>query len=572
MNARLDDAHAASARTHEVFNQTPPLADYNLYASNLALREAVTREGAEWADTELLKRGSELGSAEMFERGIIANKNPPELKLFDATGNRRDAVEFHPSYHELMRYIKRHGASGGPWVEPRAGAHVARAAFFMMMGEIDNGTLCPTTMTYAVVPALQNEPKLAEWVSKAVSPDYDHRFIPGLEKRGVTFGMGMTEKQGGSDVRANTTAAAYVGESEWGSEYRITGHKWFFSAPMCDGFLILAQTGSGGNHTPTCFFLPRFGPDGKQNDIRLQRLKDKVGDRSNAGSEVEFCDARAWRVGEESRGIQTILEMGTYTRLDCVLGTSSQMRAALSQAMHHASHRQVFGRRLIEQPMMQNVLADLALESEAATVLGMRLARAFDRKTDEQEALLARVLTPVAKYWVCKRGPIFGGEAMEVWGGNGYVEDGPLARIFRQMPLNSIWEGSGNVMGLDTLRALSKNPRVAEALEAELAPARGLDKHFDTHVSELKQMLKLLATQPAELEFRARELMQRIALAVQGSLLLQNSPDAVAETFCASRFAADGKWGAAYGVLPAPTDWHITKILARSWPACGLNA
>ncbi len=567
---------ALAHTTHEVFNQTPPLADYNLYTANLALREAVTREGAKWADAELLERGSELGRAEMFERGIIANKNPPTLKLFDATGNRRDEVEFHPSYHELMGYIKRHGASGRPWAEPRTGAHVARAAFFMMMGEIDNGTLCPTTMTYAVVPAIQHEPKLADWVSKAISADYDKRFIPGLQKGGVTFGMGMTEKQGGSDVRANTTMATYAGESEWGSEYRITGHKWFFSAPMCDAFLILAQTGSGGNHAPTCFFLPRFGPDGKQNEIRLQRLKDKVGDRSNAGSEVEFCGARAWRVGEESRGIQTILEMGTYTRLDCVLGTSSQMRAALSQAIHHASHRQVFGRRLIEQPMMQNVLADLALESEASTVLGMRLARAFDRKSDEQEALLARVLTPVAKYWVCKRGSIFGAEAMEVWGGNGYVEDGPLGRIFRQMPLNSIWEGSGNVMGLDTLRALSKNPRVVEALEAELAPARGMDKQFDAHVSGLKDLLGKLTSSPAELEFRARELMQKIALAVQGSLLLQHAPAAVAETFCASRFAVDGKWGAAYGVLPAPSDGHIDgnigKILARAWPASGLNA
>ncbi len=562
--------------THEVFNQTPPLANYNLYSANPALREAVAREGALWANAWLADRGAELGSAEMFERGVIANKNPPSLKSFDATGNRADQVDFHPSYHELMQYIKRHGGSGGPWAQPRAGAHVARAAFFMMAGEIDNGTLCPTTMTYAVVPALQHEPKLAAWVAKAIAPEYDKRFIPGLQKTGVTFGMGMTEKQGGSDVRANTTTAAYVGESEWGSEYHITGHKWFFSAPMSDAFLILAQTGSGDKekkaHTPTCFFLPRFGPDGKQNDIRIQRLKDKVGDRSNAGSEVEFCGARAWRVGEESRGIQTILEMGTYTRLDCVLGTSSQMRAALSQAMHHASHRQVFGRRLIEQPMMQSVLADLALESEAATVLGMRLARAFDRRDDEQESLLMRVLTPVSKYWVCKRGPIFGGEAMEVWGGNGFVEDGPLARIFRQMPLNSIWEGSGNVMGLDTLRALSKSPRVADALIAELAPAKGMEANFDAHVLTLKNLLGALTTKPAASEFRARELMQKIALAMQGSLLLQHAPSAVAETFCASRFGNDEKWGAAYGVLPASTDAHVQKILSRAWPACGLTS
>ena len=546
--------------THEVFNQVPPLENINLYANNPALKEAVVREGAGWADDWLRARGAELGGAEMLGQGAIANKYPPTLKLFDATGQRRDEVEFHPAYHQLMAYLKRHGASGGPWADTKPGAHVARAAFYMLFAEIEDGTLCPTTMTYAVVPALRREPKLAAWVEKTLSPEYDARFIPGLTKNGVTLGMGMTEKQGGSDVRANSTRAEYVGESEWGSEYSITGHKWFFSAPMCDAFLILAQTKADTADGLSCFFLPRFTPDGKPNEIRIQRLKDKMGDKSNAGTEVEFWGARAWRVGAEGRGVPTILEMGTYTRLDCAIGSAGLMRAAVSHAIHHACHRSAFGKRLIDQPLMQNVLADLALESEAATTLALRLARAFDQSNNEQQALLARVLTPAAKYWICKRGPIVGGEAMEVWGGNGYVEDGPMARIYRQMPLNSIWEGSGNVMGLDVLRALTKNPRVVESLEAELAPALGRNKHFDVHVVQLKALLG----EKHGLEIRARELTQSIALAVQAGLLLQHAPDVVADAFCASRLAQRG-WGAAFGVLPASTSFR--GILNRAWPA-----
>ena len=549
--------HPPLLATHDVFNQAPPRENVNLYAANPALQEAVAREGAGWADAWLRERGAELGSAEMIALGAAANRHPPALQLFDATGHRRDAVEFHPSYHALMGYLKHHGASGRPWGEARPGAHVARAAFYLLFAEIEDGTLCPTTMTYAVVPALRREPALATWVAKALSPDYDERFIPGLQKRGVTMGMGMTEKQGGSDVRANTTRAEPVGASAWGDEYRITGHKWFFSAPMCDAFLILAQAPGG----LTCFFLPRFTPEGRPNEIRIQRLKDKLGDRSNAGSEVEFWGARAWRVGAEGRGVPTILEMGTYTRLDCALGTAGLMRAAVSHAIHHARHRSAFGKPLADQPLMQNVLADMALESEAATALALRLARAFDRSLagDEQESLLARVLTPAAKYWICKRGPVLGGEAMEVWGGNGYVEDGPLARIYRQMPLNSIWEGSGNIMGLDVLRELSREPRCAEALAAELAPALGRHAAFDAFVGRLREQLAA----PHAVEMQARTLTQGIALAVQAALLLRHAPPAVAEAFCRSRLEPN-HWGAAFGTLAPDTDF--AAILARALP------
>lgn len=568
MTAPKNSVLPSSNITHEVVNQAPPLQDTNVYLANAALREAAQREGADWADAWLSERGIELGSAEMIELGRVANKFPPTLKLFDAAGHRTDQAEFHPAYHQLMSYIKQHGGSGKPWAEPKPGAHVARAAYYLMQGAIDGGTLCPTTMTYAVIPAIAGQAQLKSWMDKALSCEYDPRFIPGLQKKGVTLGMGMTEKQGGSDVRTNSTRAVYVGDSEWGREYCITGHKWFLSAVMCDAFLILAQTGSidkHGNPTPTCFFLPRFGPDGQPNELRIQRLKDKMGDKSNVGTEVEFWGARAWLVGEEGRGVPQIIEMATYTRLDCALGSASLMRAAFAQAAHHASHRAAFGKRLVEQPMMQGVLADLALECEAATALSLRLAAAFDRQDSESETLLRRLLTPVAKYWICKRGPALTAEAMEVWGGNGYVEDGPMAMYYRQAPLNSIWEGSGNVMGLDTLRAVVKSPATVAALEAELEPALGKDKAFDAHVAGVKNLF----ARPAELEANGRLLMQGIALAMQGSLLLQHAPNYVAESFVASRLASRD-WGAAFGVLPAPTLPHVPKIIARAWPASEL--
>jgi putative acyl-CoA dehydrogenase len=539
--------------THEVTNQAPPLEDYNLFHSNRPLQEAVAREGAGAATPWLAERGGELGSAEMIALGAAANRNPPTLRLFDNAGRRRDEVDFHPAYHELMAYLKRHGAAAGPWAQPGPGAHVKRAALYLMYAEIEDGTLCPTTMTYAVVPAIARDPAIAaEWLPRIYAPEYDPRFVPAARKRGVTLGMGMTEKQGGSDLRANTTTAQPLG----GREYRIVGHKWFFSAPMSDAFLILAQAPGG----LSCFLLPRFAPDGTVNELRLQRLKDKLGDRSNAGSEVEFWGARATLVGDEGRGVPIILEMGTYCRLDCALGSAGLIRQAVVQALHHTAHRAAFGRLLADQPLMRNVLADLAVESEAATALAMRLAGAFDAQADEGQTLLRRILTPAAKYWICKRGPAVAAEAMEVLGGNGYVEDGPMARIYRQMPLNSIWEGSGNVMCLDVLRAVAKQPQCLDSLVAEVAPAEGRDRRFDAFAGALKDALR----NPRDAESRARALAQDIALLVQGALLLQFAPDYVADAFCASRLVASRFGGGAFGTLPAGS--ALRPIIDRAWP------
>ncbi len=538
--------------THEVVNQVPPLVGHNLYACDLALREAAAREGAAEAEGWLTARGAELGSAQMQALAGEANRCAPVLERFDAVGHRRDTVEFHPAYHELMAYLKRHGMAAGPWAAPGPGAHVRRAAHFVMFAQVEDGTLCPTTMTYASVPALARDEALAAlWLPRILAPEYDPRFLPAGDKRGVTLGMGMTEKQGGSDVRANTTRAEPVGQRD----YRVVGHKWFFSAPMCDAFLILAQAPGG----LSCFLLPRFTPDGHVNDIRIERLKDKLGDRSNASSEVEFRGAYATIVGEEGRGVPTILEMGTYCRLDCALGTAGLIRGAVAQALHHARHRRAFGRSLAEQPLMRNVLADLALESEAATALALRLARAFDAQ-DESAALLRRVLTPAAKYWICKRGPATGAEAMEVLGGNGYVETGPLARVYRQLPLNSIWEGAGNVMCLDVLRALARHPRCLEALDAELAPALARNIQLAALREELLRELRAGPMGEAD----ARVVTQRIALAVQGALLVQHAPDYVADAFCASRLAAGRFGGGAFGALDGRTDF--LAIMRRAWP------
>lgn len=540
--------------THEVFNQPPPLEGANLFASNVPLQEALAREGAGWARDWLAERGAELGGAEMREWAEQANRNPPVLRAFDARGNRRDEVEFHPAYHALMAYLKRHGASGEPWANRVPGAHVKRAAFYMLYAEVEDGTLCPTTMTYAAAPALARDPELsAEWLPRIYSPEYDPRPLPAALKKGVTLGMGMTEKQGGSDVRSNTTRAEPLG----GREYRLVGHKWFFSAPMCDAFLVLAQAPGG----LSCFLLPRFTPEGRPNEIRIQRLKDKLGDRSNASSEVEFWGSRALLVGEEGRGVPIILEMGTYCRLDCALGTAGLMRAALTQALHHCSHRIAFGRRLVEQPLMRNVLADLALESEAATALAMRLARAFDAQKDEAEALLRRVLTPAAKYWICKRGPAFAAEAMEAIGGVAYVEESVLPRLYRQMPLNSIWEGSGNIMCLDILRAFRKHPKTLDALAAAIERGAAREPRLSRFAGRLKDELR----RPEELEVRARAIAQAIALAVQAAILVEHAPGFVAEAFCASRLSERAFAGGAFGELSAATDFGA--ILARAWPA-----
>lgn len=550
--------------THEVFNQAPPFGDVNLLRCDPALREAVAREGAGWAADELDALGARLGRAEVLDLARVANANGPRLVNFDRSGRRIDEVEFHPAWHELMALLIGAGAHSAPWADPRPGAQVARAAAYLLFGQVENGAQCPVTMTYASVPALRRAPRIAaKWLPKILSRDYDPRSLPVEQKRGALVGMGMTEKQGGTDVRANTTRAAEMAPLEararFGDEgegaWRIVGHKWFFSAPQCDAHLVLAQTDEAGSAGLSCFFVPRWLPDGSRNAIRVQRLKDKLGNRSNASSEVEFCDAVGWLVGAIGRGIPTILEMGSHTRLDCVVGTAGIMRAALCHALHHARGRAAFGKPLASQPLMQNVLADLAIESEAATAFALRLARCFDHPDDPLESALGRLLTPAGKYWICKRGPMLGAEAMEVMGGNGYVEDGPLARLYREFPVNSIWEGSGNVMCLDVLRALGKNPQESRAaLEAELAPAAALDARFAAYVARLGEDLGRAG------EAGARRIAERLVIAVQGALLLRHAPPFVAEAFLASRIAQDA--GGAFGRLPEGLD--VEAILARA--------
>lgn len=533
------------APTHEVFNQSPPLANVNLFACDPALMEATAREGAGAYRDDLLTFGAKLGSAEVIELGNLAHRYPPTLRSFDRFGNRRDEIDFHHAWHDLMTLAIGAGLHSHPWANPEPGAHVARAAAYIMQAQIESGVQCPITMTYGVVPALKKQPDLAQhWLPKIYDRRYDPGFKPATEKTSVLFGMGMTEKQGGSDVRANTTQATPMGPGGPASPYRIVGHKWFFSAPMCDAFLILAQAPSG----LSCFLLPRWLPDGTLNAIRIQRLKEKLGNKSNASSEVEFQGATAWMVGEEGRGVPTIIEMGNYTRLDCATGTTGLMRGALAQAVNHARYRSAFQKRLIDQPLMTNVLADLAVEVEAATALAMRVARAFDRQDDPAEGLFRRIMTPAAKYWICKRGANVGVEAMEVMGGNGYVEEGPLGRIYREMPLNSIWEGSGNIMCLDMLRALFRSPDSISVVEQELSAARGADRRYDRFVDALYAEF----TNRADFEARARRLTERLSLAVQGSLLVRHAPTAVADAFCASRL--DGEWGHAFGTLPAGID------------------
>jgi putative acyl-CoA dehydrogenase len=541
--------------THEVLNQAPPLADYDLFKSDHALSEAVERDGGGWAKDRLSTFGVGLGRRETIEWGFQANRNPPVVQTFDRFGRRRDTVEFHPAYHQLMALAVEAGVHTAPWAEPRAGAHVARGATVHMLCQIEAGVQCPITMTYGVVPALRRQADIAaEWLPRLFSTHYDPRFLPAGEKTGALMGMGMTEKQGGSDLRGNTTRAEPEGAGGPGAAYRLVGHKWFFSAPMCDAFLVLAQAPKG----PSCFLLPRWTPEGAVNEIRLQRLKDKLGNRANASSEVEFQGARAWLIGEEGRGIPGIIEMATYTRLDCALGSSGLMRQAVAQAIHHARHRTVFQRRLVDQPLMTNVLADLALESEAATALALRLARAFDSQDDPGETALRRLLTPAAKYWICKRGITLAGEAMEVLGGNGYVEESLMPRLYREMPVNSIWEGSGNIMCLDVLRALQRTPEAGEALRAELLPARGAEPRLDRFLQRLDTVL---AARPDEAQ--ARRLAEMLVLAVQGALLVRFAPPAVADAFCASRL--EGERGAAFGTLPASAD--AAAIVERAAPA-----
>lgn len=532
-------------RTHEVANQPPPLEGYNFFDQNLPLVEALRREGGGWAEEKAVELGETAGSAALAW-GVRANEHPPVIHTHDRYGNRLDEVEYHPDYHELMRLAISYGLHASPWRSPRPGAHVARAAMFVTLSQTEAGHGCPISMTYAAVAALRTQPDLAEeWEPRLTSLEYDPRLIPAAEKSGALCGMAMTEKQGGSDVRSNTTIARPLAGGGPGTEYSLTGHKWFCSAPMCDVFLTLAQTGEG----LSCFLLPRVLPDGARNAFHIQRLKDKLGNRSNASGEIEYDGAVAWMVGEPDRGVPTIIEMVNHTRLDCVLGSTALMRGAVAQATHHAAHRPAFGKLLAEQPLMQNVLADLGVESEAATVLAVRLARSYDEAPDdEQQAHFKRLATAVAKYWICKRAPMLAAEALECLGGNGYVEDSGMPRLYREAPVNSIWEGSGNVMCLDVLRAMARNPESLETFLAEVSESAGVDPRLDAFVDRLKADLRDLS----RAEPNARRIVERMALALQGSLLTRHGHPAVADAYGASRL--EGDRGHAFGTLPPGVD------------------
>ncbi|HEY5185042.1 MAG TPA: isovaleryl-CoA dehydrogenase [Actinomycetes bacterium] len=537
------------ATTHEVFNQAPPLEGYDVFGADAALCEAVQRHGSAESAEPLGELGRLAGSAHAQRLGRLANDNPPVLRSHDRYGHRIDEVEFHPAWHELMATATAHGLHAAPWVSEQKGAHVTRAAGFLVWSQAEAGHGCPVSMTYAAVPALRADPRLTdEWVPRLARRGYDATLGDPAAKPGCIAGMAMTEKQGGSDVRANTTVAEPTGTD---GEYRLTGHKWFCSAPMSDVFLTLAQTPGG----LTCFVLPRVLPDGTRNTFRLQRLKDKLGNRSNASAEIELDGTLARRLGDEGRGVRTIVEMVAATRLDCVLGSAALMRQAVAQGTHHAAHRRAFGRRLADQPLMANVLADLAVESEAATALGIRLAAAVD----DGEDAFRRLAVPVAKYWVTKRTPALVGEALECLGGNGYVEESGMPRLYREAPVNAVWEGSGNVVALDVLRALQREPAALDAFLAEIGLARGADRRLDQAVTDVLQSLADLD----DLEHRARRLVERMALVLQGSLLARYAPPAVADAFCASRLAGDAGMG--FGTLPRGTDTE--SIVARATPS-----
>jgi putative acyl-CoA dehydrogenase len=557
--ARID----AQWQTHTVANQAPPLEGVDVFASNVPLVEATKREGAAWVTERASKLGVIVGGEPQQLWGRLANENKPVLRTHDRYGNRIDEVEFHPAWHKLMKLGVEHELHALPWRSDQPAAHAARAALYMTAMQAEAGFACPITMTFAVLPALRAQPELlAEWGPLVTATSYDPRLIPASEKGSAIAGMAMTEKQGGSDVKANTTVARPLGGGGGGSEYEITGHKWFCSAPMSDLFLVLAQaeSPSGEPEGLSCFLMPRVLADGSRNAFHIQRLKDKLGNHSNASSEVEFHNAWARMVGEPGRGVPTIIEMVGHTRLDCVIGGAAGMRAGVVNATHHAAHRAAFGKLLIDQPLMRNVLADLCIESEAATALAMRLARAYDEAGAEIPAsgedelgdahLFKRLATAVGKYWVCKRAPNHAFESLECLGGNGYVEESGMPRLYREAPLASIWEGSGNVMSLDVLRALVRTPRTLEVFMHELRQAEGADTRLDAHVQKLERQF----SDPATLEQRARRIVEAMALALQGSLLVRHAPSAVADAFCASRLGGDG--GLEYGTLPAGTDFE----------------
>jgi putative acyl-CoA dehydrogenase len=546
----------AQCETHEVFNQSPPFEDVNLFTSDAALMEAVAREGADWARDGLIRLGREAGSAHVLELGRLANEYAPKLRRFDQKGFPLDKVEFHPAYHEMMALSFREGLHVSTWepvlgrAEARPAMQAARGARVYMVSQAEAGHMCPITMTHACFPTLRANAELAARLApKLASHDYDPSFAPIEAKHSITIGMGMTEKQGGTDVRANTTRAVPLGRD---GLYAITGHKWFMSAPMCDAFLVLAYAPGG----LSCFFLPRFREDGRVNAIRIQRLKEKLGNRSNASSEVEFLGAEATLIGEEGRGVPAIMEMVTLTRLDCALASAGLMRLALANALRHAKYRTVFQRKLIDQPLMSQVLADLALDSEAATALAFRLAGSFDRASNSEEAAFRRLMTPVIKYWVCKSAPPFTYEAMECLGGNGYVEEGIAARLYREAPLNAIWEGSGNVMSLDILRVLQREPQAAEAVLTALGPAIAGESRLAAAVEDLRGRL----ADRVGIEALARHVAEQLALIAAGALLRMHAPDYVADPFIASRFG--GGWRQTYGAALGKAD--TAAILVRA--------
>jgi putative acyl-CoA dehydrogenase len=552
----MDTQTPRHRKTDDVFNQPPPLEDYNLFEPDLPLREALRREGGGWIEDEALAYGALLGKAETLRLGERANRTPPELHSFDRFGHRIDEVEFHPAWHELMRLGIARGTHALPWSSSRSGAHAARAVLLMLKHQVDEGTSCPITMTCAAIPALRRQPELAqEWESRILSSEYDPRFVPAAEKRGALFGMAMTERQGGSDVRLNTTRARAVGSGGPGGEYAISGQKWFCSAPMSDAFLVLAQAPGG----LSCYLLPRWKHDGSRNGFHILRLKDKLGNRSNASCEVEFADASARLIGEEGRGVAVIMEMVRHTRLDCALASAASLRRAVAEATHHAQYRFAFGRRLIEQPLMKNVLADLCLESEAATAMALRLARGFDEAPDSDERRKwVRIATALGKYWITKRAIAATAEALECIGGNGYVEESPMPRLYRDAPLNSLWEGAGNVQCLDVLRALNRDADAIAVVLAELQRAKGGCRHFDAYLERIEWELR----DRDQLETRARQVVERLALVMQAALLIQHGPSEVAAAFCASRLA--GNHGLELGTLPAGVAFSL--IIERSRP------
>ncbi len=536
--------------THRVDNQPPAFEPRDLWADDVVLRDAMEREGASSFAGRIAVYGA-LAGDELYRIGFDANRDRPRLKTHDRYGHRIDAVEFHPAYHRLMEAAKTHGVAGLSWHETQPGSHVARAALCYLHNQAEAGSSCPLTMTHAAVPVLRREPVLREWADRAAAPLYDPRDVAIGEKAGITIGMGMTEKQGGSDVRSNATVATPLAVD---GEYSLVGHKWFFSAPMSDGWLVLAQAPGG----LSCFLLPRRMPDGAKNAFRLLRLKDKLGDWSNASSEVEFTGAWARRIGDEGRGVATIIEMVMLTRLDCMLGSAATMRMAVAQAIHHARHRRAFGKPLVEHALMRNVLADLALESEAATAFALRVAGAVDRAPhDAGEAAFARVATAIGKYWICRRAPAMVNEAQECLGGAGYVEESVLPRLYRQAPLNSIWEGSGNIQCLDVLRALARETEAGEALRGRLEVARGHDPAYDRSVDAI---VEAVASRSVD-EASARYWVERLALALQASVLvLADSP--AASPFIRSRLG--GEHGLALGTLPGDVDF--IGLIERALP------